>query len=85
MFPHIRPAGIIFSIVFYSKVTLHKCAGIIRTQVLFEGGPYMRKYGIQYKIDLALQKVVKQRSFCDFSIFHHKFVSNGQNNTVTVL
>ena len=45
----------------------------------------MRKYGIQYKIDLAVQKVVKQRSFCDLSIFNHKFVSNGQKNTVTVL
>ena len=27
-----------------AKVTAHKCEGIIRTQVLFEGGPYMRKY-----------------------------------------
>ena len=27
------------------KVTVHKCAGIIRMWVLFEGRPYMRKYG----------------------------------------
>ena len=32
---------------FHSKVTVPKCAGIIRKRVLFEGGPYMRKYGIQ--------------------------------------
>ena len=49
---HLRPAGIIFSFHFYSKVTEHKakghstCAGIIRMQVLFKGGPYMRKYGM---------------------------------------
>ena len=28
------------------KVTVHKCVGINRTRVLFEGGPYMRKYGM---------------------------------------
>jgi hypothetical protein len=43
VFPHIRPMGIIFLIVFYSKVTVHKCAGIVRTRSLFQGRPYMRK------------------------------------------
>ena len=47
---HVRPAGTILSFHFYSKVTVHKvtahkCEGIIRMRVLFEGGPYMRKYG----------------------------------------
>ena len=27
------------------KVTVHKCLGIVRMRVLFDGGPYMRKYG----------------------------------------
>ena len=27
VFPHIRPAGIIFLIVYYSKVTVHKAKG----------------------------------------------------------
>ena len=26
------------------KVTVHKCAVIFRTWILFEGGPYMKKY-----------------------------------------
>ena len=59
LFPHIRPAGI-FLIVYYSKVTyirpkatVHKCAGIIRARVLFEGGPYMRKYIFHYNISFA--------------------------------
>ena len=38
IFPHIRPAGTICSFHFYSKVTVHKCAGIVRTRVLFKGG-----------------------------------------------
>ena len=33
--PHIRPVGIIFLM---AKVTVHKCAGIIRMWVLFKGG-----------------------------------------------
>ena len=44
IFPDLRLEGIIFLIFFYSKVTAHKCAGIIRTQVLFKIGPCMRKY-----------------------------------------
>ena len=34
VFPHIRPAGTIIS--FLSKVTVHKCAGIIRGRALYE-------------------------------------------------
>ena len=30
------------------KATVHKCAGIIRTWVLFEGGSYMRIEDIRY-------------------------------------
>ena len=42
------------------KVTVHKCAGVIRTRVLFEGGPYMRKYGkynTQCKIDYTYKAI----------------------------
>ena len=53
LFPHINPMGIIFKLSFIQrsqyirpKVTVNKCVGIIRMQVLFEGGPYMRKYGM---------------------------------------
>ena len=42
-FPHIRPTGIIFLIVFYSKVTVHKCASIIRGRALYEEMWYFRK------------------------------------------
>ena len=52
----IRPAGINFSLglqlrllLEITKSYLHKSvpsAGIIRIAVLFEGGPYMRKYGL---------------------------------------
>ena len=30
------------------KVRIHKSAGIIRMQILFEGGSYMRKYGMYF-------------------------------------
>ena len=29
----------------WSQYTVFKCVGIFKTQVLFEGEPYMRKYG----------------------------------------
>ena len=47
IFPDIRPTCITLR-AFHSKVTVHKCAGIIRTLVLIEGvrGSYLRKYGI---------------------------------------
>ena len=37
------------------KVTFHKCAGIIRTRVLFKGEPYMRKYGSTMETDSHLK------------------------------
>ena len=40
VFPLKRPAGIIFSMAFYFKVTVHKFAGIIRIQVLIEEGSF---------------------------------------------
>ena len=51
IFPHVRPTGVIFfSLPFIQssqyirpKVIMHKGASIIRTWVLFEGGPYLRK------------------------------------------
>ena len=56
VFPHIRPAGINFSLglqvrvlLEITKFHLHKSgpvAGIIGINVLFEEGPYMRKYSI---------------------------------------
>ena len=40
----------------YSKVTIHKREGIIRTRLLFEGGSQLRKYGIDLVLPL-LKKV----------------------------
>ena len=49
VFPHIRPAGIILCslqmrvLLENTTFLLHK---VIRIAGIFEGGPYMRKYGI---------------------------------------
>ena len=67
VFPHIRPAGIIILNSLQMRVLLenttfllHKIvriADIIRLRVLFEGGPYMRKYGIYKQIILDVTKI----------------------------
>ena len=46
----------LLSFVQKAKVTVHKCAGIIRTRLLFKGGPYMRKYGIYNDFGLRLKQ-----------------------------
>ena len=38
VFPHIRPAGVI-------TLQSHQMQVLLDLRVLFEGGPYMRKYG----------------------------------------
>ena len=42
--PHIRPPDIIFIQRSRPKVTVQKCAGIIRKRVLFKRGHHFRKY-----------------------------------------
>ena len=57
--------GIIFSIVFIQrsqyirpKVTVHKCVGIFRMRVFFEGRPYLSEHGIQTFLSSVFQQKI---------------------------
>ena len=45
VFPHKDPRVLFFHFIFFQRSQYIKGAGIVRMRVIFEEGPYMRKYG----------------------------------------